>query len=49
MQSMYLVMDNTYCCFFPLECFEIIEDQYGILFHRSVYYSYNGNDEKTEY
>lgn len=41
--GMYLVMDNTCCCYFyPPESFEVIEDDYDILGRESVYYSHNG-------
>lgn len=45
--GLYLVMDNSYdCYFYPPEAFEIIEDKYGILQYRSVYYSfYQRSDE----
>jgi hypothetical protein len=44
--GMYLVMDESYCCYFyEPDCFEIVEDKHGILSRRSVYYSYNGGDE----
>jgi hypothetical protein len=40
--GMYLVMDDTYCCYFyKPELFEIISDPYGILIEQSIYYSYN--------
>ena len=30
--GLYLVMDNSYCCYFySPECFEIVSDEYGIL------------------
>lgn len=44
--GMYLVMDESYCCYFyEPDCFEVIDDPYGILSRRSVYYSYGGGDE----
>ena len=44
--GMYLVMDESYCCYFyEPDCFEVIEDRHGILSRRSVYYSYGGGDE----
>lgn len=47
--GMYLVMDNSYCCYFyPPEYFEIVDDEYGILKEQSVYYSYNGSKAKRE-
>ena len=45
--GLFLVMDNSYSCYFysPDE-FDIIEDKYGILSRRSVYYSfYNDGGE----
>lgn len=45
-EGLYLVMDESYCCYFyPPDTFEIVEDKHGILNHRSVYYSYHGGDE----
>lgn len=45
--GMYLVMDDSYdCYFYPSNVFVIIDDRFEILSHRSVYYSYhNKNDE----
>ncbi len=38
--GMYLVMDESYCCYFyEPDCFEILEDEHGILKTQSVYYS----------
>lgn len=49
-EGMYLVMDETHCCYFyEPDCFEIVEDKHGILGRRSVYYSYNGGDEIQKY
>lgn len=40
--GMYLVMDESYCCYFyDSEDFEIIDDPHGILSRESVYYSYD--------
>lgn len=48
--GLYLVMDETYCCYFyEPDCFEIVEDTHAILSRRSVYYSYNGGDEIRKY
>lgn len=45
-EGLYLVMDNSYCCYFyPPEEFKIVKDDHGILSRRSVYYSYHGGDE----
>lgn len=39
--GLYLVMDNSYCCYFyPADIFEVIEDDHGILERRSAYYSF---------
>lgn len=39
--GMYLVLDETACCYFYNELdFEIIEDVHGILQERSLYYSF---------
>lgn len=47
-EGLYLVMDESYCCYFyPPDVFEILDDPHGILTRRSVYYSYNGGDEVT--
>jgi len=49
---MFLVMDNSYCCYFypPDFFFEIISDEHGILNKRSVYYSFHGAvDEIKKY
>lgn len=44
--GMYLVMDESFCCYFyEPDCFEVVEDNHGILSRRSVYYSYGGGDE----
>ena len=44
--GMYLVMDESFCCYFyEPDCFEVVEDKHGILSRRSVYYSYGGGDE----
>ena len=44
--GMYLVMDESFCCYFyDPNCFEVVEDKYGILDKHSVYYSYGGGDE----
>lgn len=49
-EGLYLVMDESYCCYFyPPDIFEIVEDKHGILNRRSVYYSYHGGDEVTKY
>ena len=47
--GMYLVMDESYCCYFyPARDFEIIEDPNDILSHQSCYYSYfSGKDDNT--
>lgn len=38
----YLVMDNTYCCYFyPSDIFEIVSDEHEILTKQSVYYSFH--------
>ena len=48
--GMYLVMDESYCCYFyEPDCFEVIEDKHGILSRRSVYHSYDGGDEIQKY
>ncbi len=49
--GMFLVMDNSYCCYFyPPDFFEIISDEHGILNKRSVYYSFHGaGDEIKKY
>lgn len=45
-EGLYLVMDNSYCCYFyPPDIFDISKDDHGILNRRSVYYSYHGGDE----
>ena len=47
--GLYLVMDNSYCCYFySPECFEIISDEYGILSRRSVYYSFHGGGDEIK-
>lgn len=44
--GLYLVMDETACCYFyEPDCFEIVEDKHGILSRQSVYYSFYGGDE----
>lgn len=45
--SLYLVKDESGCCYFysPHD-FEIINDEHGILSHRSVFYNYYGRDIK---
>ena len=45
--GMYLVMDESYCCYFyPSDYFEIVEDEKRILSCQSVYYSCSGNSIK---
>lgn len=45
--GMYLVMDNSYCCYFyPANYFEIIDDEYGLLKEQSVYYSFNNGKNR---
>ena len=47
--GLYLVMDNSYCCYFySPECFEIVSDEYGILSRRSVYYSFDGGGDEIK-
>ena len=47
--GLFLVMDESFCCYFyKPECFEIVEDPYGILDKQSVYYSYHGDKDKTK-
>lgn len=47
--GLYLVMDNSYCCYFySPECFEIVSDEYGILSRRSVYYSFHGGGDEIK-
>ena len=47
--GMYLVKDNSECCYFyNASDFEIIEDPHGILQRRSVYYSYYGGDDEIQ-
>ncbi|WP_288868414.1 hypothetical protein [uncultured Parvimonas sp.] len=39
--GMYLVMDESYdCYFYHSDCFEVIEDKFEILKKQSVYYSF---------
>lgn len=39
----YLVMDDSYCCYFyPPELFRVLKDDHGILNRQSVYYNYYG-------
>lgn len=39
--GLYLVMDETRCCYFyPAHDFEIVDDPHGILSYQSCYYSY---------
>ena len=39
--GMYLVMDESYdCYFYDASCFEILDDSKGILTEESMYYSY---------
>jgi len=41
--GMFLVMDDSFCCYFyNPDNFEIIDDPHGILERQSVYYSYSG-------
>ncbi len=41
--GLYLVMDNSYCCYFyPPELFQVLRDDHGILGRQSVYYSFHG-------
>ena len=48
--GMYLVLDDSNCCYFyPASDFEIVADEHNILSRRSVYYSYNGGDEVKKY
>ena len=50
--GMYLVMDESCCCYFyPAREFEIVDDPRDILSHQSCYYSYNGgkNDDTPDY
>lgn len=43
--GLYLVMDESYCCYFyQADDFEIINDEYGILSQRSIYYNFHGRD-----
>lgn len=45
--GLFLVMDDSYCCYFyPNNVFEIIDDPYGILEETSVYYSYHGGKKE---
>lgn len=49
--GLFLVMDDSFCCYFykPSD-FIIVDDPHGILKRRSVYYSYNSkNDEVRKY
>lgn len=40
--GLYLVMDNSCCCYFyPPDLFEIVSDEHGILKKQSVYYSFH--------
>lgn len=44
--GLFLVMDETSCCYFyEPDCFEIVEDRQGILSRQSVYYSFYGDGE----
>ena len=50
--GMYLVMDESYCCYFyPAQDFEIVDDPHDILSHQSCYYSYYGSkdDDTPDY
>jgi len=49
--GMFLVMDESFCCYFyNFSDFVIVDDPHGILARRSVYYSYHGeNDEIRKY
>ena len=47
--GLYLVMDDSYCCYFySPECFDIVSDEYGVLSRRSVYYSFRGSGDEIK-
>lgn len=44
--GLYLVMDDSHdCYFYPPTCFEIVSDEYDILSHRSMYFSFYNREE----
>lgn len=47
--GLYLVMDDSYCCYFySPDIFEVVEDEHGILERRSVYYSFHGGRDDLD-